>query len=291
MGTAPTRWSPTKSSARRSGIRCSKEPRTAPAISRWASAEATAAKRSSWRGPPTTAGTYIFDTYGSDWDTILYARDPSCPGLEFGCNDDSEERGSLQSALTLDLAAGETVWLVVDGYEVITQGTGGPIQLNVTPLSLPSEEGFCLDDRDNDEDELFDCQDPDCYDAPHCQPLEGIVDICAGNQHTCAVQADGRVLCWGDGSNQQLGHGSNGRAMRPVYAEGLDDIEQIACGDWHTCARAGNGDAYCWGQGWSGQIGTGDYNGYNTPQLVQDLPPAIDIGVGSNHTCAGCRRR
>ncbi len=61
-----------------------------------------------------SAGTYIFETAGSDFDTVLYAR-PGCFGAELACNDDGNGLG-LQSRLVLDLAANETVVVVVDGF-------------------------------------------------------------------------------------------------------------------------------------------------------------------------------
>jgi hypothetical protein len=60
------------------------------------------------------AGTYTFDTQGSPLDTVLYVLDGECMGTELACNDDGD--GS-QSALGVDLAAGQTVTVVVDGND------------------------------------------------------------------------------------------------------------------------------------------------------------------------------
>ena len=61
------------------------------------------------------AGTYVFDTVGSAYDTVLYALD-ACGGAELDCNDDAGF--DLTSQITLDLLAGETVIIVVDGFAV-----------------------------------------------------------------------------------------------------------------------------------------------------------------------------
>ncbi|HWB76893.1 MAG TPA: hypothetical protein VG755_18125 [Nannocystaceae bacterium] len=61
------------------------------------------------------AATYQFDTIGSDYDTVLTVRDSSCGGVELACDDDLG--GNLSSLVTLDLAAGQTVIVGVDGFD------------------------------------------------------------------------------------------------------------------------------------------------------------------------------
>lgn len=58
------------------------------------------------------AGLYIFDTFGSSFDTLLQILKDSCTGTSLGCNDDTDGQ---QSRVTLSLAAGQTVLVVVDG--------------------------------------------------------------------------------------------------------------------------------------------------------------------------------
>lgn len=60
------------------------------------------------------AGTYTFDTHGSQLDTVIYVLDGTCSGTELACDDDGD--GS-QSALAVDLAADQTVTVVVDGND------------------------------------------------------------------------------------------------------------------------------------------------------------------------------
>lgn len=56
-------------------------------------------------------GVYTFDTHGSSLNTVLYVLDGECGGPELACNDDGD---GAQSALSVDLAAGQTVTIVVD---------------------------------------------------------------------------------------------------------------------------------------------------------------------------------
>jgi hypothetical protein len=58
-------------------------------------------------------GTYTFSTSGSSFDTILYLEVGSCGGATLSCNDDF---GGLQSQVQATLTAGETILVVVDGY-------------------------------------------------------------------------------------------------------------------------------------------------------------------------------
>jgi hypothetical protein len=73
------------------------------------------------------AGTYMLDTVGTAFDTILSVLD-SCGGAELACNDDSG--GFLTSQIMIALVAGQTVIIVVDGYSATT----GPFNLNIGVL-------------------------------------------------------------------------------------------------------------------------------------------------------------
>ncbi len=64
------------------------------------------------------AGTYVVDTIGSEIDTVLYIRNDT--GTELGCNDDVTPGSVTQSRLTLSLAAGQMVTIVVDGFSTET---------------------------------------------------------------------------------------------------------------------------------------------------------------------------
>ena len=71
-------------------------------------------------------GEYIFDTLGSDIDTVLYVLDGVCEGRELACDDDGIADANT-SLLSLPLAAGQTVTVVVDAFGI----EGGPVTLSV----------------------------------------------------------------------------------------------------------------------------------------------------------------
>jgi hypothetical protein len=84
-----------------------------------------------WTAP--ADGLYGFSTFGSDIDTILTLL-ASCDGTEIDCNDDAEGTDSL---LLLDMLAGESVWISVDGY-----GESGDFVLNITDVGNNGAMGF-----------------------------------------------------------------------------------------------------------------------------------------------------
>jgi hypothetical protein len=67
-----------------------------------------------WTAP--ADGTYTFDTIGSPLDTVLSVF-THCTGMELACNDDIDlAMMNYQSEVTLDLVAGQTVVIVIDGW-------------------------------------------------------------------------------------------------------------------------------------------------------------------------------
>lgn len=68
---------------------------------------------------------YELNTFGSLYDTVLAVRDAACEGAELACNDDAM---SLQSQVFVELAAGQTVVVVVDGFGY---GNAGPFMLTI----------------------------------------------------------------------------------------------------------------------------------------------------------------
>jgi alpha-tubulin suppressor-like RCC1 family protein len=77
-----------------------------------------------------------------------------------------------------------------------------------------------------------------------------IVELDAGNFHTCVRLDDGTVECWGQ-CGPQCGVRPDGSTGRLPVA-GLVGAVELAVGDSHGCARLPDGDVTCWGSNYSG---------------------------------------
>ena len=124
--------------------------------------------------------------------------------------------------------------------------------------------------------------------------LTNVIDLAAGNRHTCAVLANGKAACWGAGATGQLGWGSLSGHAIPVEVMGLNDpAVQITAGDNHTCARTSPdgrpetaGSVFCWGDNQAGQLGDGTRVQKTLPPNIAVLDRALAVVAGGAHTCA-----
>ncbi|GHU09366.1 hypothetical protein FACS189431_7310 [Alphaproteobacteria bacterium] len=98
-----------------------------------------------------------------------------------------------------------------------------------------------------------------------------LLEIEAGDYHTCLLVADGNVYCWGRGLSGEmgtnngtvLGNNPNARKVRN-YAENTDSelpsgvkLVSLSAGSRLNCALGDDNNIYCWGQGTVGQLGDG----------------------------------
>lgn len=106
--------------------------------------------------------------------------------------------------------------------------------------------------------------------------------------HTCGIRSNGRLYCWGENSDGQLGRGNTTDANAPVEVSGAaTDWAQVSGGSWHTCALKTTGRLYCWGYGGNGALGRGNYTTINTPGEVSGAATDwAQISTGAQHSCA-----
>ena len=126
--------------------------------------------------------------------------------------------------------------------------------------------------------------------------------VAAGGFHSCALR-DGRVWCWGQNDQGQLGTGTLdppgflARNPTPVIVSGITNAIAISAGGWHTCALLQGGTIRCWGQNDYGQLGDGAIivpqtrptpipRRTPTPVMVQGITTAVALQAGIFHTCA-----
>ncbi|MFN9109956.1 MAG: RCC1 domain-containing protein, partial [Bacteroidota bacterium] len=116
-----------------------------------------------------------------------------------------------------------------------------------------------------------------------------VVQIGAGEIHTCALLNSGDLQCWGYNGSGQLGDQTNTMRLSPVNVLGLSsEVTEITAGYAHTCALLGTDGVKCWGNNDDGQLGDGTY-GTNrlVPVGVSGLNSGVTrIAVGFGHSCA-----
>jgi len=105
------------------------------------------------------------------------------------------------------------------------------------------------------------------------------VDICAGDEHSCAIRSTGEVVCWGLNDHGQLGTraylssiGDAGNEMganlSPVDLGPGRTAKKIMCTRDSSCAILDNDELLCWGLNTYGHLGIGDhYGGYRTREF------------------------
>jgi YVTN family beta-propeller protein len=90
-----------------------------------------------------TASIFTCSPSGTNFDTIVYVRQATCGGTQIACNDDTAgcgtgdgaaNAGQHASRVTPTVTAGQTYFIVVDGWN----GRSGNFQLTITPPTPPA---------------------------------------------------------------------------------------------------------------------------------------------------------
>lgn len=76
--------------------------------------------------------------------------------------------------------------------------------------------------------------------------------VAAGERHTCGLMRDGRIYCWGDNSQGQLGVGDFDAHLgrtQPTAMPETAKFSALAAAGSYTCGLLSAGRVYCWGGG------------------------------------------
>ncbi len=112
--------------------------------------------------------------------------------------------------------------------------------------------------------------------------VPGAVAVVAGDVHTCALDDDGAVFCFGSDELGQVGDsgpsdascGAIPCATLPSAIEKsppMPPVDALDAAGGHTCARAFGRDVYCWGDDRLGQCGSFPLGTLHFPSLVYVL--------------------
>jgi cysteine-rich repeat protein len=124
-----------------------------------------------------------------------------------------------------------------------------------------------------------------------CQP-SSVVQLVAGQRHSCALLREGRVRCWGGNDRGQLGRGdATNHANQHPYELGLVPLgaraTQLVAGSAHTCALLEDGTIRCWGENGRGQLGLGHTQLVGDDELPDVSHAALSLGMKANRLTAG----
>ncbi len=103
-----------------------------------------------------------------------------------------------------------------------------------------------------------------------------------GTAHSCGIQPDDSLWCWGDGGDGKLGLGSSQSASLPERV-GTASWLAIGLGDQYSCGLQTNGSLWCWG--WSAGDRLGGLGTTHEPKIV-DQRQYQALAVGVVHACA-----
>lgn len=122
-----------------------------------------------------------------------------------------------------------------------------------------------------------------------------IVDISVGSNHSCALDVDGSVYCWGFNMFGQIGDGTLENRLTPkkIFDGELEEekVVKLSSGSNHVCVITDKDVIYCWGQNEKGQLGNGTYENATVPTKIDDSgvlagKKIVDISSLSGHVCA-----
>ena len=129
-------------------------------------------------------------------------------------------------------------------------------------------------------------------------PIPPALAVTAGEQHACALVADGGVYCWGRNDQGQAGVPlSNAFLPVPSQVQGVPPAIAVRAGRAHTCALIADGTVRCWGRNDQGQLGGGSTSPSSAtdaaaPQVTVQasgggsLTGVSALAAGEGHTCA-----
>lgn len=112
------------------------------------------------------------------------------------------------------------------------------------------------------------------------------VKLVSYGRHSCGLESNGKVYCWGNNGWGALGAGSNlPWSATPLEVSGGLTFTTITAGGDHACGIVTGGQAYCWGQNDWGQLGTNILGASSTPKPVAGNISFTAISAGSSFTC------
>ncbi|MES2630677.1 MAG: hypothetical protein V4611_01850 [Patescibacteria group bacterium] len=124
-------------------------------------------------------------------------------------------------------------------------------------------------------------------------PMSGkfITSVISADNHSVALDANGKVYAWGLNTMGVLGNDANVNSSVPVSVSETNNslstktISKISAASMHTFALASDGTLYAWGYASQGELGVGSIvvtSGQGTPQII----PQANTGLANKTVSA-----
>ncbi|MBK8998449.1 MAG: hypothetical protein IPM35_22240 [Myxococcales bacterium] len=122
--------------------------------------------------------------------------------------------------------------------------------------------------------------------------------LALGSRHSCRIDAESRLWCWGDNWQGQLGTGTAGHGKQsderttPTLVSELAEVVRADASAHHTCAVTRDARVHCWGFNGEGELGQGKVTGLEEdpadllPRSVSGLEPVREVAAGNGFSCA-----
>ena len=111
--------------------------------------------------------------------------------------------------------------------------------------------------------------------------LGDIVDISAGSYGSIALDRNGNVYVWGNGSNGEIGNYNTESKALPTKTT-IKKAIQVSMGDGHVAVLTTEGVVWSWGRNNEGQLGINCVN--NTTHPMKSALDVTEISCGGYHT-------
>jgi alpha-tubulin suppressor-like RCC1 family protein len=127
-----------------------------------------------------------------------------------------------------------------------------------------------------------------------------LMEITAGEYHTCVRRRNGSVYCWGQNIEHQVGVASSASCwylgspipcvpqptvvLMTTSSGAYAAAAHITAGAEHTCALDTLKTAWCWGSNSEGQIGKGTGGNASVPVAIAGMS-FFSLGAGGEGTC------
>jgi alpha-tubulin suppressor-like RCC1 family protein len=132
--------------------------------------------------------------------------------------------------------------------------------------------------------------DPDAEDTDPDAPERACwLHTAAGEHHTCAIDNERYLYCWGYNDSGQLGVGTLEPSAVTLRVGSENGWASVAAGWLHTCAIGQTdlryGRLFCWGLNAHGQLGIGTTEDALAPVQTGTDADWMSVSCGYGHTC------